>query len=311
MAADRWRCALQSPGSKWSESLVDQGDNVVLTPKNVQALRTLFNVAHRLHNLLGPSWVLVLETLAALDRAIHSPHATTQEASTTVPKLTRDSSGQYSDFNILSSLNSQLFESSALMRVSAVKSLLSALRQLSHQCMVSTLSGIGQASSQKIGSICFSVERMLSIIVNNLHRVEPLWNEVVGHFLELADSSNQHVRNVALDALDQSICAVLGSEQFQECTSRTNNLSRNIETTFTELRSLECAIISPLTVLYSSTQSFDVRAGSLKILLHVLERHGEKLHYSWPNILELLRSVADASEKDIVALGFQVRKEKL
>ena len=70
-----------------------------------QALRTLFNIAHRLHNVLGPSWVLVcyiffllsvkwnptlclmsghdeylqvLETLAALDRAIHSPHATTQ-----------------------------------------------------------------------------------------------------------------------------------------------------------------------------------------------------------------------------------------
>lgn len=24
-----------------------------------QALRTLFNIAHRLHNVLGPSWVLV------------------------------------------------------------------------------------------------------------------------------------------------------------------------------------------------------------------------------------------------------------
>ncbi|KAA8544984.1 hypothetical protein F0562_019799 [Nyssa sinensis] len=300
------RSALQSPGSKRSELSVDQRDSVVLTPKNVQALRTLFNIAHRLHNVLDTSWVLVLETLAALDRAIHSPHATTQEVSTAVPKLTRESSGHYSDFDILSSLNSQLFESSALMHISAVKSLLSALCQLSHQCMTGTLSGFGQASNQKIGSISFSVERMISILVNNLHRVEPLWDQVVGHFLELADCSNQHLRNMALDALDQSICAVLGSDQFQDDTpSKSHGASHDMENLHTELRSLECAIISPLRVLYFSTQNVDVRAGSLKILLHVLERHGEKLRYSWQNILEMLRSVADASEKDLVTLGFQ------
>ncbi|KAK9291973.1 hypothetical protein L1049_019925 [Liquidambar formosana] len=172
--AEKKSSALQSPGSKRSEQLADQRDNVVLTPKNVQALRTLFNIAHRLHNVLGPSWVLVLDTLAALDRAIHSPHATTQEVSTAVSKLTRESSGQYSDFNILSSLNSQLFESSALMHISAVQSLLSALCQLSHQCMAGTSASFGQASSQKIGNISFSVERMISILVNNLHRVEAI-----------------------------------------------------------------------------------------------------------------------------------------
>uniref|UniRef100_A0A0E0JPA2 Protein MON2 homolog n=1 Tax=Oryza punctata TaxID=4537 RepID=A0A0E0JPA2_ORYPU len=101
------RSIVYSPGSKKVEMLVDQRDSIILTPKNVQALRTLFNVAHRLHNVLGPSWVLVLETLAALDRAIHSPHASTQEVSASVSRLSRDTSGQYSDFHILSSLNSQ------------------------------------------------------------------------------------------------------------------------------------------------------------------------------------------------------------
>ncbi|KAJ8760664.1 hypothetical protein K2173_017642 [Erythroxylum novogranatense] len=297
------RSAVNSPGPKRSELVVEQRDNIVLTTKNVQALRTLFNIAHRLHNVLGPSWTLVLETLAALDRAIHSPHATTQEVSTTVPRLTRESSGQYSDFSILSSLNSQLFESSALMHISAVKSLLFALRQLSHQSMSGTSGGFGPTLSQKIGSISFSVERMISILVNNLHRVEPLWDHVVDHFIELADNSNQHLRNMGFDALDQSISAVLGSEQFQDfMTSRFHN---NMESRDMELRSLECSVISPLRVLYFSTQNIDVRAGSLKILLHVLERQGEKLYYSWSNILEMLRSVADASEKDLITLGFQ------
>ncbi|KAJ6757310.1 NUMOD3 MOTIF FAMILY PROTEIN EXPRESSED [Salix koriyanagi] len=300
------RSAVQSSGSKRSEALVEPRDSIVLTQKNVQALRTLFNVAHRLHNVLGPSWVLVLETLAALDRTIHSPHATTQEVSMPVPKLTRESSGQYSDFSILSSLNSQLFESSAMMHISAVKSLLSALCQLSHQCMLGTSVGVGSAVTQKIGSITFSVERMISILVNNLHRVEPLWDHVVGHFLELADNPNQHLRNMALNALDQSICAVLGSEQFQDyVSSRLQEISHEMEAGDSQLKLLECSVISPLRVLYSSTQNIDVRAGSLKILLHVLERHGEKLYYSWLNILEMLRSVADASEKDLVTLGFQ------
>ncbi|XVF57298.1 hypothetical protein PTKIN_Ptkin06aG0194000 [Pterospermum kingtungense] len=300
------RSVLQSPGSKRSDLISDQRESVVLTPKNVQALRTLFNIAHRLHNVLGPSWVLVLETLSALDRAIHSPHATTQEVSASVPRLSREYSGQYSDFSILSSLNSQLFESSALMHISAVKSLLSALCQLSHQCMVETSSGFGPATSQKIGSISFSVERMISILVNNLQRVEPLWDQVIGHFLELADNSNQHLRNMALDALDQSICAVLGSEQFEyHAMSRSDDNSQDVGSKETDLSLLECATISPLRVLYSSSQSIDVRAGSLKILLHVLERCGEKLQYSWSNILELLRSVADASEKDLITLGFQ------
>ncbi|KAF6142246.1 hypothetical protein GIB67_012095 [Kingdonia uniflora] len=229
-----------------------------------------------------------------------------QEVSSAVPKLTKESSGQYSDFQILSSLNSQLFESSALMHISAVKSLLSALRMLSNHCMSGTSSGSGQTASQHIGSIGFSVERMISILINNLHRVEPLWDQVVEHLLELADNSSQHLRYMALEALDQSICAVLGSDQNQGFTlSKTHLSDQETRHTDTESRSFECAVITPLKVLYFSTENLDVRAGSLKILLHVLERYGEKLFYSWPNILELLRSVADTTEKDLISLGFQ------
>lgn len=39
----------------------------------------------------------------------------------------------------------------------------------------------------------------------------------------------------------------------------------------TVLGSFECAVLSPLVVLYMSSQTIDVRAGTLKILLHVLE----------------------------------------
>ena len=42
-------------------------------PKNIQALRTLFNVAHRLAATLGTAWEVILETLGALERALDSP----------------------------------------------------------------------------------------------------------------------------------------------------------------------------------------------------------------------------------------------
>ncbi|TVU34939.1 hypothetical protein EJB05_16797 [Eragrostis curvula] len=289
---------LLSPGSKKTET-IDPRDSIVLTPKN--ALRTLFNVAHRLHNVLGPSWVLVLETLSALDRAIHSPHASTQEVSASVSRLSRDTSGQYSDFHILSSLNSQLFESSALMNIAAVKSLLSALHQLSSQ----HISGNSQLSGQQIGCISFSVERMTSILVNNLHRVEPIWDQIAAHHLELANCSNPQLRHMALDSLDQSICSVVGSEKFQGISAAPHQFQEDQLIKERETVSFEYAVLSPLVILYSSNKNIDVQMGALKILLHVLERHGEKLSYSWPSILHMLRAVTDASEKDLISLGFQ------
>ena len=35
-------------------------------------------------------------------------------------------------------------------------------------------------------------------------------------FLQLADDPNPHLKNMALDALDQSISAVLGSDRFHD-----------------------------------------------------------------------------------------------
>ncbi len=80
-AADRDSTASNAKGASSKPSLSlpsDASEGVVLTPKNVHALRTLFNIAHRLHHLLGPAWVLVLDILNTLDRTLQSPRTTTQ-----------------------------------------------------------------------------------------------------------------------------------------------------------------------------------------------------------------------------------------
>lgn len=48
--------------------------------------------------------------------------------------------------------------------------------------------------------------------------------------LQLADNSNQHLRNMALDALDQSICAVLGSENEDHALPRSDDNSQDVRT---------------------------------------------------------------------------------
>lgn len=88
------------------------------------------------------------------------------------------------------------------------------------------------------------------------------------------------------------------------------------------MRPFESSVLSPLRVLYASSRNLDVRALSLKVLLHVLEvpfiiiiellfkskfvifivsffccefhifqRYGERLYDSWSEILEMLRFV--------------------
>ena len=81
LAADRDSSNVVAKGASSKASLglpSDASEGVVLTPKNVHALRTLFNIAHRLHHLLGPAWVLVLDILNTLDRILQSPRTTTQ-----------------------------------------------------------------------------------------------------------------------------------------------------------------------------------------------------------------------------------------
>ncbi|CAM6084070.1 unnamed protein product [Calypogeia fissa] len=337
-----------SQGKRVSDSSADQREGAVLTVKNLQALRTLFNVSHRLNCVLDQSWVMVLETLAVVDRLIHSPHATTQEVSAFGARTSEGR--QASDFQVLLILDSQLFESSAMMTTSAVCALIAALREVSLNSLAGVTSGLGTAASGSSVTVAstvgvamlpkmFAVDRMLATLSNNLHRADLLWDQVSAHFLELTEHESPQVRAVALDALDRSIGAVLGCERirrdavkFKATSGEELGVAENAkefgqfvtlgsasDTSKTERRSsvlkgrkgsfqldaFECAVVLPLSSIYHRGQTAELRSGAVKILLHVLERHGEKLYHSWPSILELLKSVANDSEKDIVPLGFQ------
>jgi len=113
--------------------------------------------------------------------------------------------------------------------------------------------------------------------------------------LQLAEHESQQVRTAALDALDRAICGTLASPQYQETVHRAgagkdlndedNGGLQHVQGSDTIIGNgassvsiskqgnipLECTLLQPLCTLYNHGRITDVRAGALRILLHVLE----------------------------------------
>ncbi|MCO5552454.1 hypothetical protein L7F22_005965 [Adiantum nelumboides] len=180
--------------------------------------------------------------------------------------------------------------------------------------VLSFLEQFDKAFAERNFTEAFKVRKAATFVKGNA-RAELFWDQIVAHFLELTEHESSQVRSVSLDALDRAICAVLGCERIKNEASslqdasvegvEINTVATGAQRKMFDSDAFECKVILPLQTLYSFGQSTEARSGALKILLHVLERHSEKLYHSWPNILELLRSVANTSEKDLVPLGFQ------
>ncbi|CAI5535817.1 unnamed protein product, partial [Closterium sp. Naga37s-1] len=362
-----------SMGSAAAASAAALGQGVpVLTPKNMHALRTLFNVSHRLCAVLGPSWELVMETLAALDRTIHSPYATSQDVSTSAStpsagprgskELTGAPSSLQSDFSVLATLDAQLFQSTAHMDTAAVLAVLAALRVVSNRALHCVTTGLGIAASGSSAAAAaagtsaaaaavasplttgalpstlkmFAVERMLSVLSHNMHRMDLIWDAILLHLLELSVHESAGVRAVAVDAIDRAVMAALSSPSLHRRSSTSSSSALTSATPTEEQQgegacrteggeggeeregqkgegegegrgevALEEMVVGAVSSLWRDGRDAEVKAGALRILLHMLERHGEKLHSTWPTLLNLLRMVAATNDKDLVGLAFQ------
>ncbi|CAI5471017.1 unnamed protein product [Closterium sp. Yama58-4] len=284
-----------SMGSAAAASAAALGQAVpVLTPKNMHALRTLFNVSHRLCAVLGPSWELVMETLAALDRTIHSPYATSQDVSTSAStpaagsrgsKDTGAPSSQQSDFSVLATLDAQ---STVHMDTAAVLALLAALRVVSNRALHSVTTGLGIAASGSSAAAAaagtsaaaaavasplttgalpstlkmFAVERMLSVLTHNMHQVKAGALRILLHMLEVSPAQSISKPWHALFlffplSLPPSLSSILS-------------------------QSIADALLCPLShLVFCTAPPFTA----------CLQRHGEKLHSTWPTVLHLLRCV--------------------
>lgn len=286
---------LGSPHSR-SFSAEELDGGVVLTPKNVQAMRTLFNIAHRLANVLGSGWSLVLETLNTLDRILHSPKTTTQETGQGQSPLLS------SDVAILSAAASQLFECTREMSREAVVALLSGLRDVS----LGHLPHAAQVSQPKM----FALGRMVEVLLFNVHRIYDLWGIFLSHVLEVVGDNSPLVRAAAIDALGRAIIGALGGLPSASTAGASASpgkpppspgTSHGAEST----GGLEHMLLVALEALHNDDRERDVRVGVLRVLLAVLQRHGERLTDGWTPVFRLLAVVPGQGDPEIVGLGFQ------
>jgi hypothetical protein len=105
-----------------------RAEATVLSPRNTQAFRTVYNITHALLERLGPrGWRTVLSTLSVLDEILVSPATTTlQKASTTAASPRRDS-----DLRVLETATAQLFATTRRASLEAVLNIMRALAELS------------------------------------------------------------------------------------------------------------------------------------------------------------------------------------
>ncbi|EIE25629.1 hypothetical protein COCSUDRAFT_83636 [Coccomyxa subellipsoidea C-169] len=268
-----------------------EGSGKVLTAKNVHALRTLFNVAHKLHPLLGPSWLLVLENLNSLDRILNSPRTTTQEASSS-----GSTGGLPSDLAILSVAANQLFESTSYMGTETVVDILAGLRLVSNRALPSAAQLPGQPK-------LFALSRMVDVLLFNLSRVHDLWPILLDHIVELLSDSRAALRTAAVDALGRALTGALAA-----CVSAPSQPGDSAESSGagSDWGATEHMLLMALESLYKDAEELDVRLGLLRVLLQILQRHGEQLSTGWDPILRILEAVPEVEEQAaVVGLAFQ------
>ncbi|DBA68408.1 TPA: hypothetical protein ACH3X2_013711 [Trebouxia sp. C0005] len=278
----------------------DASEGVVLTPKNVHALRTLFNIAHRLHHLLGPAWVLVLDILNTLDRILQSPRTTTQEISNSSTMGARPS-----DLAILSTAASQLFESTRDMSTDAVISIMTALMQVS-------IKMVPEAAKQPGQPKLYALVRMVEVVLTNLQRVDQLWPIFLSHVMELLGHAKTSIRNAAVDALAKAVVGALShvnavadadSDKGESQQAPAIGHSSGDTSSGTEMSpsAVEGMLLMAIEKLYKEDRELDVQMGLLRVVLQVLQRHGEQLTTAWVSVLELLSVVPQAEEADTVS----------
>lgn len=105
-------------------------EGTVLTPRNVQAFRTVFNITHALFEHLGPrGWQLVLSALAVLDEVLCSPATTTLHRAAN----TTGDAEQNSDLSVLETATAQLFATTAFASDATVDTVMQTLLALSEK----------------------------------------------------------------------------------------------------------------------------------------------------------------------------------
>ena len=185
-----------------------------LSAKNVQTLKSLFNIAHCLGGLLGPSWNLVLQTLEQLDRIIAS-----SKLSGTASEVAIATSNQRGvdatshELSVLSTALHNLFSGSSRLSNEAIQHFLTALSTqcfalLAHEA-TSKERLVPRALASSAPLRLFALTYFVDVALHNMHRILLLWPVVTQLLLPAANHKSPRIRIVGIEALVKVVIAAM------------------------------------------------------------------------------------------------------
>ena len=196
----------------------------LLTPKNIQALKALFNIAHCLGGYLGQAWTIVLETFHALDTII-------QLSQEVQGRMMRDSAAMQEGYKqilpnpaevaIMNTALSRLFESTRYLDDAAVTQVLSALGALSLTTLAAAGDTPASLPTSPSGSTSreppptmrvFSLANLIATIEFNMFRISSakLWELGINHLTCVITHRDARIRAYGVEALRKLTILALG-----------------------------------------------------------------------------------------------------
>jgi hypothetical protein len=256
---------------------------VMLTAKNLQCMRAILHLAHCHGGILGSSWHIVLATLQHLAWILGlKPSTGGSLQATQKPMADTNSITQVmADLPVLSTMLSQLFESSQYLDDVALHHLIDALCKLSHEAME-------LAYNNREPSL-FAVAKLLETGLVNLNRIEVLWRPLTNHLLEICQHPHIRMREWGVEAITYLVKAALHYKY---------------EIPLKDNMKLQTLLLGPLSEL-SSVPHGDVRQRQLECVLQVLNGTGEILTHGWPLILGIIGTFNDHHGEALIRIAFQ------
>ena len=301
----------------------------LLTAKNIQALKALFNIAHCLGSYLGQAWTIVLETFHSLDTVIQL----SQEVQTRMMRDTAAMQEQYkqilpnaAEIVIMNTALSRLFESTRYLDDAAVTQVLSALGALS----LTTLAAAGDTPpslATSPGSTSrdppptmrvFSLANLIATIEHNMFRISSakLWELGINHLTCVITHRDPRIRAYGVEALRKLTILALGKRPTGPAGGKGSGpvtrdeadekkggegavvgggggpggLKVNI---YDDPEVFQIRLLSPLTELYVKSKYDDTRLQLLQTLHSILQAAGQSMSAGWTTILDWLGLVCE------------------
>eukprot|EP01063_Lacrimia_lanifica_P004151 TRINITY_DN12318_c0_g1_i1.p1 TRINITY_DN12318_c0_g1~~TRINITY_DN12318_c0_g1_i1.p1 ORF type:complete len:1527 (+),score=574.95 TRINITY_DN12318_c0_g1_i1:184-4764(+) len=285
-----------------------------LTPKNVQVLRVLFDVANVLGGALGSSWGILLTNFQHLNAI-----------------LSTSGCEQGSDLQLLRSLLAEVFGRTQHFEDAALLSMFHALCQLTDAAAPPPVYRDPQSPAARGGGgaapSTFGLQRLAEISVTNITRLPLYWRPLRDHLARLvADpAANEALRKAVVDTVSQVLLAYLKKFRQPQAGSPARSDSPRAHPAIQrvpsmgsspavqgrasplpggaaseEFLAMQHQVVDVLRVLMASGKA-DVKVACLNLVFMALQRTGQDLRpESWRTILELLAaSSADAGNVNV------------